>query len=253
MTAVHIATLNIRNLADRWNERLPLLLSDFAALQPDVIGLQEVVYVLEQDRLIGAAGVGHYQASRAWAGRPEYGNSILTREREGLSAAHPDRLELSHGRSAGRLRLEIEGVSVQFVNVHLHHEVPDDAIRDEQTRLLLAWLADAPRSDVQVVVGDFNADPAEPAYARMTASGFRSACLEANGSEPGVTWPSGLEGPAIDTDGEPSCLDYIWLRGAATIESARVVFDRPAVGDPGLYPSDHFGLSARIRLGGSVR
>jgi hypothetical protein len=33
----------------------------FAALQPDLIlGLQEVVYVLEQDRLIGAAGPGRY-------------------------------------------------------------------------------------------------------------------------------------------------------------------------------------------------
>jgi len=253
MTVVHVATLNIRNLADRWSERLPLLLSDFGALQPDVIGLQEVVYVLEQDRLIGAAGPGHYRASRAWAGRPEYGNSILTRERDGLSMSEPDRLELSHGRSAGRVRLEVDGVSIQFVNVHLHHEVPDDAIRDEQARIVLAWLAGAPPSDSQVVVGDFNADPAEPAYARMTAAGFRSACLEANGQEPAVTWPSGLQGPAIDTDGEPSCLDYVWLRGAATVDSARVVFDRPATGDPGLFPSDHFGLSALIRLGGDAR
>ncbi|HEY7827180.1 MAG TPA: hypothetical protein VIB99_03040, partial [Candidatus Limnocylindrales bacterium] len=68
------------------------------------------------------------------------------------------------------------------------------------------------------------------------------------GAEPAVTWPSGLEGPAIDTDGEPSCLDYIWLRGPVGVEAARVVFDRPAVDDPGLLPSDHFGLSAHLRL-----
>ncbi len=77
-----------------------------------------------------------------------------------------------------------------------------------------------------------------------STAGFRSALLEANGAEPAVTWPSGLEGPAIDTDGEPSCLDYIWLRGPVGVEAARVVFDRPAVDDPGLLPSDHFGLSA---------
>ena len=118
--------------------------------------------------------------------------------------------------------------------------------------LLLAWLADAPQSDIQVVVGDFNADPAEPAYARMTAAGFRSACLEANGHEPAVTWPSGLQGPAIDTDGEPSCLDYIWLRGEVHIDSATVVFNRPSVDDPGVYPSDHFGLSARLQVGGQA-
>jgi len=59
---LHVATLNIRNLADRWFERLPLLLADMAALQPDLLGLQEVVYVLQQDRVIGAAG----EPKRLW-------------------------------------------------------------------------------------------------------------------------------------------------------------------------------------------
>lgn len=252
MTRLHVASLNIRNLADRWNERLPLLLADFAALQPDVIGLQEVVFPLEQDRLIGAAGAGHYRASRTWAGRPEYGNSVLVRE--SLAVSQVDRLELGYNRSAGRLRIQVEDVALTFVNTHLHHEVPDDAIRDDQARQLLDWLANDPPAAgeagrAEIVVGDFNADPAEPAYARMTASGFRSALFEANGSEPDVTWPSGLQGPAIDTDGDPSCLDYVWLRGDVVVESARVVFDRPAADDPGVYPSDHFGLSAQLRLG----
>ena len=193
------------------------------------------------------AGAGHYRALRSWAGRPEYGNSILVREE--LATSGPERLELSQGRAAGRVVIERDGIRVLFVNLHLHHEVPDDAIRDEQARIVLEWLAAAPPPDVAIVVGDFNADPAEPAYARMAAAGFRSACLEANGVEPAVPWPSGLQGPAIDTDGEPSCLDYIWVRGAARVLSARVVFDRPSVDDPGLYPSDHFGLSARLQVG----
>ena len=50
----------------------------------------------------------------------------------------------------------------------------------------------------------------------------------------------------MDTDGEPDCLDYIWIRGDATITASRVVFDRPAVDDPTIYPSDHFGLSATL-------
>ena len=33
-----VATLNILNLADRWDERLPLLLAEMAALQPDLSG-----------------------------------------------------------------------------------------------------------------------------------------------------------------------------------------------------------------------
>jgi endonuclease/exonuclease/phosphatase family metal-dependent hydrolase len=53
----------------------------------------------------------------------------------------------------------------------------------------------------------------------------------------------------IDTDGDPGCLDYIWVAGRARVESSGVVFDRPAVGDPTLLPSDHFGLSARLVVG----
>ena len=45
------------------------------------------------------------------------------------------------------------------------------------------------------------------------------------------------------------CLDYIWLGGAVRATAARLVFDRPAVDDPTLFPSDHVGLVARVRLG----
>jgi endonuclease/exonuclease/phosphatase family metal-dependent hydrolase len=248
MDRLHVATLNIRNLADRWDERLPLLLADFAALQPDVIGLQEVVYPLQQDRLIGAAGAGEYRAVRGWAGRPEYGNSMLIRA--GLEPTDGDRLDLGLSRSAHRVRIRLaNGARVVLAVTHLHHEVPDEAERDRQAEALLAWLDDAPASDAQVVVGDFNAEPVEPTYARMTAAGFRSAHLEANGEEPAVTWPSGLQAPGMDTDGDPGCLDYIWVGGSAAVESCRLVFDRPAVEDPTLFPSDHIGLSARLGIG----
>jgi endonuclease/exonuclease/phosphatase family metal-dependent hydrolase len=73
--------------------------------------------------------------------------------------------------------------------------------------------------------------------------------VEANGAEPSVTWPSGLQAPAMDTDGDPGCLDYIWVRGSVRVASARLAFDRPAVDDPTLYPSDHLGLLAELEIG----
>jgi endonuclease/exonuclease/phosphatase family metal-dependent hydrolase len=248
MDRIHVATLNIRNLADRWDERLPLILADMAALQPDLLGLQEVVYVLQQDRLIGAAGEGRYEAHRAWAGRPEYGNSLLVREP--LVAREVERLDLGLDRSVLRGIVTLPGRARLLVAVtHLHHAVPDEAERDAQAVRLLAWLTEGPSSDVQVVVGDFNAEPVEPAYARIAGAGFASAFATANGAEPAVTWPSGLQAPGMDTDGDPGCLDYIWVRGAAVVADARLVFDRPAVGDPTLYPSDHFGMSAHLEVG----
>jgi endonuclease/exonuclease/phosphatase family metal-dependent hydrolase len=249
MDRLHVATLNIRNLADRWDERLPLILADMAGLQPDLLGLQEVVYVLQQDRLIGAAGEGHYESVRGWAGRPEYGNALLVKAP--LTPDATERLDLGMTRSAIRSRIVLPGGAVvAMVVTHLHHVTADEAARDEQTGVLLDWLAaDGDPAAATIVVGDFNAEPEEPTYARMRDAGFRSAYDEANGHEPAVTWPSGLQAPAIDTDGPPGCLDYIWIRGAASVESCRLVFDRPAVGDPGLYPSDHLGLSARLAIG----
>jgi len=247
MPSILAATLNIRNIADRWPERLPLLVADMAALQPDVIGLQEVVFAVQQDRLLGAGGEARYAAHRAWAGRPEYGNSILVRETASTDA--PERLDLGHNRSALWLPIRWpDGARVAFVVTHLHHEVPDEAIRKEQARALLGWLASKPEPVARIVVGDFNAEPEEPAYATMLAAGFRSAHREATGAEPAVTWPSGIQAPGMDTDGEPGCLDYVWVAGPIAVESCRVVFDRPAVGDPSLYPSDHFGLAARLRI-----
>jgi endonuclease/exonuclease/phosphatase family metal-dependent hydrolase len=247
MTSLSVATLNLRNIADRWDERLPLLLADMAALQPDLIGLQECVYAAQQDRILGAAGAGRYASRRGWASRPEYGNAILAREP--IDPGATDRLDLAEGRSALRADAALPGgARLTFVATHLHHEVPDEAIRARQAAALVEWLA--AEHGPTVVVGDFNAEPVEPAYRVMLDAGFRSAHVEANGAEPGVTWPSGIQAPGMDTDGEPGCLDYIWVRGPINVEDCRVVFDRPAVDDPTLYPSDHFGLAATIRITG---
>jgi endonuclease/exonuclease/phosphatase family metal-dependent hydrolase len=245
---LHVATLNIRNIADRWEERLPLLLADLRALQPDVMGLQEVVYPMQQDRLLGAAGEARYRATRAWAGRPEYGNSVLVREP--LEATAGERLDLGRNRSAIRVLLRLPGgAGLLFTATHLHHVPADESVRDEQAGQLIDWLAAAPAADGQVLVGDFNAEPDEPACVRLRSHGYRSAYFEANGADPAVTWPSGIQAPGMDTDGDPGCLDYIWLRGEVRAEDARLTFDRPAAGDPTLYPSDHIGIAAHIVVG----
>jgi endonuclease/exonuclease/phosphatase family metal-dependent hydrolase len=251
MDRVHVATLNIRNLADRWPERLPLLLADMAALQPDVMGLQEVTYPAQQDRLIAAAGEARYECLRGWAGRPEYGNTILVRAP--LTPTETERIDLGRDRCALRAVVALpRGSRLLFVVTHLHHLTADETVRDEQVARLIAWLA-AATTDGVVIVGDFNAEPDEPAYERMNRAGYRSAYFEANGHEPAVTWPSGIQAPAPDTEGPGGCLDYIWLRSDVRVGDARLVFDRPAVEDPGLFPSDHFGLAAHLEVGAGRR
>lgn len=248
MDRLHVATFNILNLADRWPERLPLILADMAGLQPDVLALQEVVFVMQQDRLIGAAGEGRYEAIRGWAGRPEYGNSILVKTP--LAGGAVERVDLGLNREAHRTVIELPGGSdVLIVGTHLHHPGAEEAARDEQTARIVDWLESAPPTTAVIAMGDFNADPGEPTYRRMQAAGFRSAYAEVHGRDPDVTWPSGLQAPAMDTDGIPECLDYIWLRGDVRATDARLVFDRPAVDDATLYPSDHLGISAHLEIG----
>jgi endonuclease/exonuclease/phosphatase family metal-dependent hydrolase len=162
-----------------------------------------------------------------------------------------ERLDLGIGRSAHRVRVGLpSGGRLLFAVTHLHHPTEARAERLAQVEALIDWLATAPEHEAMVVVGDFNASPGEPAYARMGAAGFRSAHRERWATEPPVTWPSGLQAPAMDTDGDPECLDYIWLRGAVEVDDVALAFHRADVEDPTLYPSDHFGLAARIRVAG---
>ena len=249
MDTLHVATFNILNLADRWAERLPLILADMAALQPDLLGLQEVVYVMQQDRLIGAAGEGRYGATRGWAGRPEYGNSLLVREP--LTATSDDRIDLGFGRAAHR-------VVVALPSRRLGPRGRDPSPPRRGRR----GPAGCPGGDAARLAGQ------SPGRGCGASSWAISTLTRAsrptpgwwvrdsgppmptrNGADPAITWPSGLQAPAMDTDGDPDCLDYIWVSGAIRVVSARLVFDRPDPEDPTLYPSDHFGVAARLEIG----
>ena len=55
---LRVASLSILDLADRRDERLPLLLADMAALQPDLLGLREVVYPSDHRGVLAELEVG---------------------------------------------------------------------------------------------------------------------------------------------------------------------------------------------------
>jgi endonuclease/exonuclease/phosphatase family metal-dependent hydrolase len=249
---LRVATFNIRNVNDRYDERRSLLGAAFAALGADVIGLQEVGFRegKRQDDFLAAWARrerGREYLSLESRGRnPEFGNAIMFATGEVL--AH-EQLRFDDGRTAQRALFALPGQrTVWFANTHLHHVPGEPELREAQVERLVTWMGDAPDADATLVVGDFNAPPHEPAYQRMQSAGFRSASLEANGAEPGVTWPSGIQAPTMDTDGDPNCLDYIWLSGRVRVLSASVAANLPAENDPTLYPSDHFALIADIEL-----
>jgi endonuclease/exonuclease/phosphatase family metal-dependent hydrolase len=245
---MRLATFNIRNINDRYGERKPLLGAAFAAINTDIIGLQEVVFSepRQDDFLSAQLPERHYRSlvSRH-AKNPNFGNAILVAT--GEVQAHEE-LRLSFGRSAQRALVIVEGRALWFVNTHLHHKPEEPAVRVEQAKAIVEWMAAAPAAHVTVIVGDFNTPPSEPAYTVMTSAGYRSACHEANGAEPPVTWPSGIQAPTMDTEGDPNCLDYVWVAGGLRVASARLAATEHPPEDPTLYPSDHFALVAEVSL-----
>ena len=244
-----LATFNIRNITDRYAERKSFLGAAFAALGADIIGLQEVVFSppRQDDFLSAQLAARHYRGFDArFENNPKFGCAILVGTGDVL--LHEE-LRLSTGRVAHRVLVALPGQrTLWFVNTHLHHVPAEAAVRNEQANAILSWLGAAPEADATVVVGDFNAPPSEPTYATMRAAGFRSAFMEANGEEPAVTWPSGIQTETMDTDGDPNCLDYIWLRGRVKALNARLAANEPAPGDRMLYPSDHFAIVAEVEI-----
>ncbi len=235
-----IATFNIRNDADRYPERKPLLVAAFAALSADLVGLQEVRLEGErQDDLLAAAAGEHRLRSfdARYGSYPEYGAAILAGIGEVL--LH-EVLPLSHGRPAHRILVALPGNrTLWFANTHLYHVPARPEVRLEQVRAICDWMAAAPAASATIVLGDFNGPPAEPAYAAMQQAGYRSAFAEANGAEPPATTPP-------TEDGEPACVDYIWLSGEIRARTAKLAANRPHPEDPSLYPSDHFALVADV-------
>ena len=96
---------------------------------------------MQQDRLIGAAGEGHYGAVRGWAG-PAGVRQQPARPRAARPRPDAERLDLGHEpvrasgarRAAGRLDGPRRSSRISTTSARTRR------IRDEQTAALLEWL-----------------------------------------------------------------------------------------------------------------
>jgi endonuclease/exonuclease/phosphatase family metal-dependent hydrolase len=245
---LRVGTLNCRNTADGWRRRRAVLLSQVIELDPDVMGLQELRRWPSQAGWITRAvnqaygDPATYQAHRTYRTgvyRFWEGLAVLTR----LPIVDRGWLDLEADRRVATfvtLRLPGGGV-LAFYNVHLSVEGAE--VRAAQARLLVRWLAER-AGEPQVLVGDFNARPAEPAVAVLTER-LRSAHVVVHHREPERTVPTPLRGRA---QGPDAVLDYIFVNDRVDVHDARVTFQRAAPDDPRLVASDHYGLMATVSV-----
>lgn len=248
---ITVATLNLRNISDRWPRRAGLLIDQFLELEPDVIGLQEIRRPARQ-----ATWLQRRVNARLESARPPY--HVFTRYKIGflrlwegiaimsrLPVLESDWLDLRGGRRvAQRVRVALPGGGVlDFYNTHLHHPTGEVALRVNQARHLMEWMAERP--DVpQVLTGDFNAEP-DSLTVRLILERLRSAYYSFHGAEPAGTVPTPL---SRSYGAPPKVIDFIFVNDRIDVHEAWVTFDRPHPDDPRLYASDHFGLAATISV-----
>ena len=235
-----VATFNIWHDAADWPARLPLILAALREADADIIALQEVLEdadkgLVNQARTIAASLGGYtyrFASPDAPGSRRRFGCALLTR----LPVLENDdhRLEpLNDFRVALRLRIVAGELPIDAVCTHLAWQPDAGPIRARQLESLLGWL---PAQNVPVVLmGDFNA-PSTDEGLRPLAARFTNAPLP-----PRITTTLN---PAKGH--QPRVIDHIFFQRDAFVSSDAVLFgDRDA---NGVYPSDHFGVRATLRL-----
>lgn len=259
---LRVATLNTLYYpqGDRWRQRLPVAGEQLRELEAGIVGLQEIDRAHDRDRTLAAcAPAMAYEVIRAAEQQrnryPRHWDGVVTLVAAGAGTVEGHRVQrLTHLRVVQAVDLRTpRGQLVRFANTHLHHPdgPPGFAVRERQARAILSFLeglrATVGPAYAEVLVGDLNAVPAEPAIAALAASGFRSTYTEIRQTL-AATFASGLVASSIVPGPPAVCIDYILVRGPTTVARTGLAFDRPAEDDPRLYPSDHLGLFADLDL-----
>ena len=238
--SIGVATFNIwHDAGGHWPVRRALLVAALRAADADVIALQEVLEDAKKglpnqaETLASDLGYPqvHFVAPEPDGAPRRYGNAILTRLPV-IEVARRRLEPLSDYRTAIRVRVRTGSGPVDIVATHLAWQPEAAAVRAQQLADLLGWLpADG---TPLVIMGDFNAPLHDPGLAAMGPPRFTSAL--APGAAPTTLNPARGHAPRV--------IDHIFADAATfAVSGARVIGDAPTGGE---YPSDHFGVAARL-------
>ena len=246
--AIVVLTQNAWGGAPVWSQRRERLAHAIADLDPDVVGLQEIhapdasgdgSQAHELSEILGGYQV-IFAPARVVAGGACEGVALLVRrgieivDRSvwKLSVDARDPVDAGHPRVVLRATLR-RGMLFEALCTHLSLS---RKARERTIRELLIFAAEerrGTRSEGAVLVGDFNAAPAEPALAHLEGpGGWVDAWDRANPQDSAATWPAAVPFRRVD---------YVWAQlgpGWKVAACERM----PIAG------TDHVGLWARLTL-----
>ncbi len=264
---VSVLTLNLWHDSGPYPARAERIREWIDRLDPDLIGFQEALVGPQLDQvaelLEGRREHLDYVCAstfkRESAGEFQFGNAIASRWpiRDRESLALPDAHD-SETRAALSVTVDSPHGPIGFTCTHLHWKFRHGEVRERQVVELCDFaLRRRPNSGFPpIVVGDFNAAPesAEIRYVcgLQSLMGRSVALLDAwatagTGGE-GATWSNDNAYAAAALEPRRR-LDYVFAGfpkqdGVGQIVSCEVVCDDEK---DGIWPSDHFGVFARLR------
>jgi endonuclease/exonuclease/phosphatase family metal-dependent hydrolase len=262
---LRVLTLNVWNTSGPWEARAKRIREWLDRLDPDVIGLQEVLRGPGRDQLAELTdGRGlHTDFEKAidfWGdGKLAFGNAVASRwplrEREAI--ALPDAGD-GERRVALCTTIAAPFGPLCFATTHLNWKLFHGWVREKQVVATcdLVFRRRPKRGFPLLLVGDFNAEPesAEIRYVTgLQSQAGRSVYLVdawryGGDGGPGITWSN--RNPYARIAHEPDRrIDYVFVgpalaNGVGMVESCRVVCDEAV---DGVWPSDHFGVFAEVR------
>jgi endonuclease/exonuclease/phosphatase family metal-dependent hydrolase len=258
-----VATLNIWNRQGPWTQRLLLIRQGLAALDADVIGLQEVLgfpgMPSQADEI--AQGMGwHVHHVPAWhvGGGLTFGNAILSKhplvDVASLSLPSPEGLDT---RTVAFARVDLPHGPMPVFVTHLTFQLHLGHARIAQVRALAEHVKALAPVDgpPPVVMGDFNAEPDsdEMRFLRgLTTLGgtsvyFADCWLATENAEPGYTYDR-RNAYALRSREPSRRIDYIYVRGPDRKLRGEPLSARLALVEPidGVWASDHYAVVADI-------
>lgn len=275
MRPLRVLTLNIWNRQGPWDSRLRLLQQGIADLDPDIIGLQEVIHRPNKPEACQASILAdawsraggppeiHVGFGPAWSydNGDQFGNAILSRYplRDGRTFDLPTR----DARSVVFARAETPAGLVPVFVTHLSWKFDEGHMREDQVLGIAEHVRDTlePSDLPAVLMGDLNAAPdateirfLRGLHALDRKSVFFTDCFERVGEGPGFTFDPPNNPHAALTYEAPRRIDYVLVggpdgRGRGMPLTAKVVLDQVVEeGGKQIAPSDHYGVFTEIRM-----
>ena len=257
---VEVMSFNVRYAnpndgADAWTQRRELVFDVLRDHDPDLVGLQEALPA-QMDELAAAFPAHRFLGQGREGGRRGEFSALMVRDArfEVLESGDvwlsptPDVVG-SRGWDAALprmctwavLRDRASGAQLFAMNAHFDHRGQE--ARRESAGVLLAERARRPDLPL-ILTGDLNAGEDAPPLDALRAGGLRDSFRDAHPDAATVGTFNGFRGEA-----EGAKIDYVLVDERWTTLAAAIVRDH----DGERYPSDHFPVTATLRLRGRGR